>query len=711
MFFLYKRIKRFYNRRFILVLLLLAIIPVRYLYGTTNQELLRHYKKQQYLVLLNILKFDYHQNYDRIQLYLLFKTLLKTNEFDRAEIVLRQLDKKIGPGFKDVVLIEKVSLLIQKGEKEKLLIFITQSPEKFTNSYVEEYIKQIFINNYTTYKDKQLIRKCLETLFPVLISFLEESDILTIYYNALDPDHPSRGIILADIWEHSDITESLAVTKEFTIYVKKAVIKYQNAILNHFNNQLTFKNYSYIIKEIPDFLTLLKDQDKDNFSRLRRIYFKAMTREKRLTRLINKLQTEKGRRFFKMSHIESVTRQIELLLKNNNIKQAIQLTQRLKKLDPKTDLQHQYFAIANKYYQNRSYKKSLEYFNKTDFTMIPKRVLSKAQWALFRIHHILNNRKELRDIINWSNTFDFENDEIAARFCYWGYKLRLFQEGNRKECYNKFPLTYYGLHSENPASSVSIRNIPPDNFALPGFNGNEVPNGEKRFLAFLETLYKVGEEKIADSIVTEKCATGIDIASFIEIANILFNSKRYFLLQTIVHSYYQELSLQSNKERKYFLPYIYPNAYYPEVKQLSEKTKVPELLVFSVMREESGFRPDVKSVSGAIGLMQLMPKTAKYIGKIIGIKVDVNDLTEPDLNLKLGTAYLKRLLKRYKGNVYYTLAAYNGGPGNVKRWRKKMASEDIDQFVEAITFVETQNYVRRVMRSFYIYQKVYGQKL
>ena len=127
------------------------------------------------------------------------------------------------------------------------------------------------------------------------------------------------------------------------------------------------------------------------------------------------------------------------------------------------------------------------------------------------------------------------------------------------------------------------------------------------------------------------------------------------------------------------------------------------------MREESHFQPDVVSDAGAIGLMQLMPKTALFVGKTIRKKVKLDSLTDPATNMHLGTAYLRRLLKRYKGNFYYTLAAYNGGATNVKRWRKKTGIPDEDHFVEKITFNETKSYVKRVMRSYYLYENLYAQ--
>ncbi len=182
-------------------------------------------------------------------------------------------------------------------------------------------------------------------------------------------------------------------------------------------------------------------------------------------------------------------------------------------------------------------------------------------------------------------------------------------------------------------------------------------------------------------------------------------------MQYIVESGFRKTMESSISGRNLLLPYFYPHAFKAHTQELSSNYSVPETLILSVMREESHFNPDVESIAGAIGLMQLMPKTAKYIGKKIGLKVKKGELKKPQINITLGSAYLKRLLKRYNGNVFYALAAYNGGPTNVRRWLKLVNSTDIDDFVESITFIETQNYVRRVMRSYYLYQSLYGLKI
>ncbi len=265
-------------------------------------------------------------------------------------------------------------------------------------------------------------------------------------------------------------------------------------------------------------------------------------------------------------------------------------------------------------------------------------------------------------------------------------------------------MTYYGLHSEFSAGL----NTTDTNYTLKNPT-NRITKRERRFKKFLEVLYSVGENEMADLIVRDYFQKNNDISRLIEIAEVLSRAKRFHLIQNIAQVHYRELLQNDEKSHQQLLRYFYPNAYSQEVKKYSKETRVPEVLVFSVMREESTFRPEVESIAGAIGLMQLMPRTAGYVGKSIGLKVKQSNLTEPDLNLKLGTAYLKKLLKRYKGNLFYTLAAYNGGPTNVRRWVRGLKTKDTDHFVEAIPYRETQNYVRRVMRSFYIYQKIYVQ--
>ena len=129
-------------------------------------------------------------------------------------------------------------------------------------------------------------------------------------------------------------------------------------------------------------------------------------------------------------------------------------------------------------------------------------------------------------------------------------------------------------------------------------------------------------------------------------------------------------------------------------------------LVTSVIKVESNFSPKVVSKQGAVGLMQLMPKTALWAAEKMGIKnIKVEDLQNPDLNIRIGTWYLSSLLDEFNNDVTLALAAYNGGRGNVAEWIEKGRLEQKKE--EGIPFPETRNFVARVKKSYKWYKRLY----
>lgn len=151
--------------------------------------------------------------------------------------------------------------------------------------------------------------------------------------------------------------------------------------------------------------------------------------------------------------------------------------------------------------------------------------------------------------------------------------------------------------------------------------------------------------------------------------------------------------------------YSYPLAYIDYVLNIAKEEDVDNFLVLAVMREESRFNLNDTSVVGAVGLMQLMPDTAFRYLKTKKLK----DIYLPENNIKAGIKYLSKLLKMYK-NYYYAVAAYNAGEHRVNSWLKKNYKDE-DEFVEDIPFGETRNYVKKVMKSYFIYKKLYQNKI
>jgi soluble lytic murein transglycosylase len=153
----------------------------------------------------------------------------------------------------------------------------------------------------------------------------------------------------------------------------------------------------------------------------------------------------------------------------------------------------------------------------------------------------------------------------------------------------------------------------------------------------------------------------------------------------------------------------YPLAYTVPVTHHSALNTLPESLVYALIRSESSFLPAVKSHAGAIGLMQLMPATARATVREKG-PFNPARLTTPDYNIMLGTKHFRELLKGFDDDLVYSVAAYNAGTSAVERWRKRMKGLKKDEFIENIPYQETRDYVKKVYTSAAIYRQLYGMR-
>jgi soluble lytic murein transglycosylase len=141
---------------------------------------------------------------------------------------------------------------------------------------------------------------------------------------------------------------------------------------------------------------------------------------------------------------------------------------------------------------------------------------------------------------------------------------------------------------------------------------------------------------------------------------------------------------------------LYPRPFDREVRAAARATGLPESLVYAVIRQESLFRVDARSSADALGLMQLLPETARRTAAGAGLAAPSrNDLLQPAINVKLGSTFLRGLLVRADGQWPIAIAGYNAGPGAARRWLPPGPME-ADVWVENIPFNETRNYVQRV---------------
>ncbi len=137
---------------------------------------------------------------------------------------------------------------------------------------------------------------------------------------------------------------------------------------------------------------------------------------------------------------------------------------------------------------------------------------------------------------------------------------------------------------------------------------------------------------------------------------------------------------------------------------------VDRALVYAFMRQESAFNPKARSVVGAMGLMQLMPSTARFTATRYAPEQAGGNPWDPSTNMALGQAYIGQLLSDVDNNLVRTTAGYNGGPGNVMKWDGTLnASQDPLLYIASIPLSETRDFVQRVLANYWLYQVRLGQ--
>lgn len=188
-----------------------------------------------------------------------------------------------------------------------------------------------------------------------------------------------------------------------------------------------------------------------------------------------------------------------------------------------------------------------------------------------------------------------------------------------------------------------------------------------------------------------------------------YSSGDYSKSSRIARDAMENLSQKPGKEDPRWL-LVYPIHYYDNIVKYARYRDNDPILILSIIREESYFNPAAQSPVGALGLMQLMPSTAREAANAGGVALsDMHLLFNPDINIELGNVYYSRLKKGLLGKDVLAVLAYNGGLGSVSNWTQNLNYIDVDDFVEQIPYQETQNYLKKVYRSYWNYLRIYSR--
>ncbi len=312
--------------------------------------------------------------------------------------------------------------------------------------------------------------------------------------------------------------------------------------------------------------------------------------------------------------------------------------------------------------------------------------------------------------------------ELAAEASFWSGKWaqNLGQDSDARQAYERtlaqYPESYFAWRSAvmlgwDVGDFNSVRYLSPE-VSLPQ-QRESLPAGSET----LQLLYRLGQNADAWSLwqtefdnvkaptVAEQFTDGVMRVGVGD------NLDGIFMLTSLAwrddeaeQDEYQQLRSTSN-----YWKTVYPFPFSGLIQAWSQQRQLNPLLVTALMRQESRFEPKIRSVAGAIGLMQVIPSTADWVLTQIGESTNDLEATleNPNESIKLGTWYLDYTHREYNDNSMFAVASYNAGPGAVADWITR-GYDDLDVFVENIPFAETQGYVEAVFGGYWNYLRLYN---
>ena len=179
-------------------------------------------------------------------------------------------------------------------------------------------------------------------------------------------------------------------------------------------------------------------------------------------------------------------------------------------------------------------------------------------------------------------------------------------------------------------------------------------------------------------------------------------------INTMKRAYPQYIAAGGERLPDDVLKVLFPLDYWDLIRQHSAAQGLDPYLVAALIAQESTFLPLVRSSANAWGLMQVVPSTGRRIARSLNIKgFSTGMLTDPETNVRIGTTHFAALSGKL-GGVHLALASYNAGENRVAKWVAEKPDLDRDEFIDAIPFPETQNYVKRILGTVEDYRKLYG---
>jgi len=315
---------------------------------------------------------------------------------------------------------------------------------------------------------------------------------------------------------------------------------------------------------------------------------------------------------------------------------------------------------------------------------------------------------------------------FGDRYYYW--KTRSLEKNGdtaelrktREKLVDRFRNTYYGIVTASTilkswvGSKGDINIIPLDSALGDPPKSIRIKKSARRSFDRAQLLIGAGlNEKAEMEIDSLRSKVRITANSAIWLGYLYSKSQAHYKSLRMQHSVNGGLASERDYSKPFWKLY-YPVAYWDDVEKESRRRGVDPFLAMAIIRQESAFDTNALSPANARGLMQIIPSTGERMFLTAGIDKKPGEQFQPDTlfdparNISMGVAYVADLLRRYGGNPALALAAYNAGANAVDRWLARFRSDPADEFVENIPYTETRNYVKRVIRNWVMYIRIYS---
>ena len=457
---------------------------------------------------------------------------------------------------------------------------------------------------------------------------------------------------------------------------------------------------------------------EDVSSRLGSYYFQALVRMKKYERAAREIMNPSVVKRFGFTEETQISTAIGIALRGRRISQALGLIDRWEKKDPKADGLARTYGRLLRYYTDNKQPDNVVRWSRRLIKNFPGHEDSwEGYWLPLWNYY---QKREYAKALKWGDLAIAEGQgfhpDVMAQFFYW--RGRLLREIGQPEAAKQslqalsrlWPTSFYGLyvqHMNEQGQVTMARGSKPD-LTHPEMSPPSVKwLWHEPMVSPALFLLIVGEEELASGLLGRVIGSPMPDRVLDELGQVFAYFRQFRLQFRWASNYFYTMLKREPVTDSYLWRNAFPLAFWELVDQNTRDHEVNPFFVLAVMREESHYFAQAGSKAGAKGLMQLMPATAQQTASRNRIPYKETHLLQPELNITLGVLYLKHVLARFDDHPIHAAAAYNAGPGAVRKWRKELKTQELDEFVESIPYDETRAYVKRVISSFLIYRTLY----